>query len=277
MPKINQKGRRPLLSAFLPLIILLIISLALCSYSDVWPPLAAIDSGSMQHSDDQSGLGVLDAGDIVLIKKVRSLSEINTYLDGLSAGSESYAEHGDVIIYLEEGMPRPIIHRAICNLQYNTTGGGFDLPSLSKVPKSLWYASGEGSWWNLKGMLSLFRVGYAAVTVNINLTEILQKMGNDPHGGLITMGDANWVTTPFGKIGQYGQSWLRNGEEPIILESVVGVAKGEVPWLGGLKVAISEGSLRSVPVNSQVAMISVFALLISFPFVPELSRVLRKR
>ncbi len=278
MPEVKPRRLRSLLGAFfIPLGIFLLVFLALCSYSGVWPPLAAIDSGSMQHSSNKSSLGVLDAGDIVLIRKVDSLSQINTYIDGLTNGSNSYKSFGDVVIYQEKEMTEPIIHRAICYLEYNTSGGGFDIPSLSKLPHALWSTTGGHSCWNQKGTLTLFEVGYSSVTVEINLSQILLKMLDKPHGGLITMGDANWVSTSEGKIGQYDQGWLPEVDTPIALESIIGVAKGELPWVGGLKVVISEGNLHSIPINSQVGMVSVFTLILAFPFIPEVGTLLKKR
>src|SRR6266571_7570283 len=38
-------------------------------YSGTWPPMVVIESGSMMHGSDSS-LGIIDTGDLTLVKKV---------------------------------------------------------------------------------------------------------------------------------------------------------------------------------------------------------------
>ncbi|HOL08362.1 MAG TPA: S26 family signal peptidase, partial [Methanomassiliicoccaceae archaeon] len=132
-------------------IIFLIVIAAIFIYSGIWPPMVVVESKSMQHSDDTSYIGVIDTGDIVVVKKVNGFDEVTTYIEGLADGHSTYGEPGDVIIYYRDGMPKPIIHRAIVMLEYNSTGGGFDVPTLANVPSETWSVpGGEKVWWNLK-------------------------------------------------------------------------------------------------------------------------------
>ena len=103
--------------------------------------MVVVESKSMQHSD-RSSIGVIDTGDIVMVRSVGSADEVVTYLRGVATGHSTYGEPGDVIIYHKSGMSRPIIHRAIAALEYNATGGGFDVPELANVPASMWSVPG---------------------------------------------------------------------------------------------------------------------------------------
>lgn len=126
--------------------------------------MVVIESKSMQHADESS-IGTIDTGDIVVVKKVTSTNEVVTYLDAVAAGHSTYGELGDVIVYYKSGMSKPIIHRAMCNLVYNTTGGGFDVPALANVPLNMWSVTGdEKRWWNIDGVLDLYDIGYQKVT-----------------------------------------------------------------------------------------------------------------
>ena len=50
--------------------IVIIIILGLFAYSGLWPPLVVVESESMQHSNTTSYIGVIDTGDLVIVKKV---------------------------------------------------------------------------------------------------------------------------------------------------------------------------------------------------------------
>jgi len=93
------------------------------AYSGTWPPMVVIESSSMQHANDRSFLGVIDTGDLTLVKKVGGDSEIVTYMQGARTGYQTYGTFGDVIIYSKNGHFEltPIIHRAIARIVYNAT------------------------------------------------------------------------------------------------------------------------------------------------------------
>src|SRR5688572_5813549 len=71
--------------AFAVLLVGLVIG-ALFAYARVWPPMVVVESGSMQHSDVRSHLGVIDTGDLVLLQSVSSGSDVVTYVDGRVSG-----------------------------------------------------------------------------------------------------------------------------------------------------------------------------------------------
>jgi signal peptidase I len=262
-----------------PLIFLIVLG-AVFAYSGVWPPLVVIESKSMQHGVD-SAIGVIDTGDIVIVKDVNSLNEVTPYMGAVASGYSTYGEPGDVVIYFKAGMDKPIIHRAIVNLEYNATGGGFDIPALEHVPDWMWSVpGGEKVWWNLKDTVELHGIGYANATVVIELDAMLNYMNaqGDPHGGLITMGDNNWYYGPNGTVlGKYDQKWISTVKEPIEAQWVIGKARGELPWFGLLKLYATGTAPSYTPQNSQTDLIVSLALIIAVPVALDISNSLLKR
>lgn len=87
----------------LSLLIIGIILGAIYLYSGVWPPLVAVESGSMEPH--------IDIGDVVFI--VNS-EEITTYRECQNDGKNTFGAPGEVIIYkTPSNKEPPIIHRAM--------------------------------------------------------------------------------------------------------------------------------------------------------------------
>ena len=68
------------------LIIVAILIGTVFAYTQVWPPLVVIESESMQI-DEFSHIGIIDTGDLVLVKKVTSLMMANWSCVVLSTGT----------------------------------------------------------------------------------------------------------------------------------------------------------------------------------------------
>jgi signal peptidase len=265
-----------------PLVFIIVVA-GIFAYSGVWPPMVVIESKSMQHGD-LSSIGVIDTGDIVVVKSVSSSDEVVTYLEGVANGRSTYGEAGEVVIYYKSGMNKPIIHRAICDLEYNSTGGGFDIPELASVPESMWSVpEGPGVWWNLKDTLELYDVGFLDVTVIIDLGAMLDYMSSpaysgEPHGGLITMGDNNYYTGANGTLlGKYDQRWMSAVREPIKSEWIVGRASGELPWFGLIKLYATGSAPDYTPENSKVNLVASLALIIGLPIAIDVGQVAWKK
>ena len=272
---------RPFIIA--PVIFIIVVG-GIYAYSGVWPPMVVIESKSMQHSD-LSRIGVIDTGDIVVVKSVSSTDDVVTYLEGVATGHSKYSEPGDVIIYYKSGMSKPIIHRALLEVEYNATGGGFDIPALANVPASMWSVpSGEDVWWNLHDSVELYDIGFLDVTVTVDLGAMLEYMtspaySGEPHGGIITMGDNNYYTGSNGTLlGKYDQRWISAVREPIKSEWIVGKASGELPWFGLIKLYATGTAPDYTPENSKVNLVVSLALLIGLPIaVDVIQSYLRKR
>jgi signal peptidase len=281
----GSQGRWYKLKPFIiaPVIFIVLVG-GIYAYSGVWPPMVVVESKSMQHSD-RSSIGVIDTGDIVMVRSVGSADEVVTYLRGVATGHSTYGEPGDVIIYHKSGMSRPIIHRAIAALEYNATGGGFDVPELANVPASMWSVpGGDRAWWNLKDSVELYGIGFLKVTVIIDLKAMLDYMrspaySGEPHGGLITMGDNNYYTGVDGTLlGKYDQRWLGSMREPIKSEWIVGKARGELPWFGLIKLYATGTAPDYTPENSKVDLVIALALIIVVPIaIDVLQAVVRGR
>lgn len=281
----GEAGRKIRMPPFLKgliaaLTVILLIIVVLFAYSGVWPPLVVIESGSMQHSDERSSIGTIDAGDLVIVKKVDA-GEIVTYLEGQHTGHRTYGEYGDVIIYHRYGNTgqKSIIHRAILWLEYNTTGGGFDLPELANIPASQWKVIGVGDagWWNLTGIVEIYDIGYMKVTLRLDLGAILnyfESTGRTPHSGYITMGDHNIAEQGGRLIGIYDQ--LAICREPVQEEWVVGIARGELPWFGLLKLWVTGDAPDNVPSNSVTNLWISLGFIIGVPLVLDVASAVAK-
>lgn len=257
--------------------IVLLIVVGLCAYSGIWPPLVVVESNSMQHSATTSYIGVIDTGDLVIMKKVAGLGEIRTYLDGVKDGYQTYSENGDVVIYRPLGTPvrTPVIHRALCTVEYNQTGNSFDIPALKDVPASMWsVAYAPKTWYDLKTQVNLTGIGYDQVTVKIDLKSILTYFASQsvtPHGGIITLGDNN-----HGVVDQSPMASICR--EPVKVEWIEGVARGELPWFGLLKLWITGPSPEGkVPENSKTDLFVCLALIIGIPIAIDVGGVILER
>lgn len=256
--------------------IILIIILGLFAYSGLWPPLVVVESESMQHSDTTSYIGVIDTGDLVIVKKISSLSDVKTYVASLNDGYKTYGDYGDVVIYNRDGsvLATPIIHRAIVELDFNSSSYSFDIPSLANVPADKWSVGGQhtGVWYDLTTTLELYHVGYRDQTLTISLGDILdyyQSNGIAPHGGLITKGDHNIL---------YDQSPMANiAHQPVISDWVVGEARGEIPWFGLIKLWVGGNMPADTPGNSKSDLILTIVVIIAVPVTLDVTEYMLQR
>lgn len=238
-------------------------------YTGNWPPMAVVESGSMQHSSTYAYLGNLNIGDVVLVKKVTSASQVTTYVGGESSGYSSYGEFGNVVIYRPYGSSQvtPIIHRAILYLEYNSTGGGYDVPSLLKLPPSQWYVLAPGGQshnvYNVKNNIIIDSVGYTHTPVNIPISSFV---GKADYSGFITMGDHNHAV--------YGENATDQSlgifPEPVKIQWIDGIAVGDLPYVGLIKLALVGGIPQGTPANSIEALVAIISIVIAVPVALEL-------
>jgi signal peptidase I len=256
-------------------IVVLIIVGALVLYSGAWPPLVVVESKSMQHSNTESFIGTIDTGDMVILKKINNVTEVRTYLESLTNGYQTYGEYGDVVVYKPYGSDSrtPIIHRALFRMEYNSSGGGYDIPTLGDIPASMWSVTGgPKDWHNLKTEITLTGIGYNQVTVRLNISTILGRFVQNamvPFSGLVTMGDNN-----RGIVDQMTDiCWT-----PVRADWVSGVARGELPWFGLLKLWITGPTPDGpVPENSKTALFVSLGLLIGGPIAIDVTSIVLER
>lgn len=246
-----------------------ILILSMFLYSGLWPPLVVVESGSMQHSDTVSQIGVIDTGDLVIVKTLGG-ETVRTYVASYSQGYSTYGSPGDVIIYKRYNSDSQawIIHRSVVELVWNDTSHSFDIPSLKNYPQTLWSCNNasNGVWWSLTGTLELYHYGYKDQTVKVFLDPMLQYA----HGGYITKGDHNDV------VDQYPMAAIC--KEPVKTSWIVGLSRSEIPWFGLLKLWASgqaapyDHSKSSVaPDNSWTDLFATIGIIIIVPLALDVA------
>lgn len=222
-------------------------------YSGNWPPMVVIESGSMEHDDNPlypepgyTHLGIIDTGDLVVVKDSEK-SEIVTYLEGKKTGYEKYGDYGDVIVYYKngirekEGQPvTPVIHRAMAWVEV-----------VDKENKT-YYIPEVDTYFNGKIELSEIGLGGGAHIKDLD------------NSGYITKGDSTGNRHPdqmthFDIMG--------NIVQPVDPDWVVGVARGELPWFGLIKLRVTQPDnyAQAPPECRTMLGFSILAILIG-PF-----------
>ncbi|MFI5418193.1 MAG: hypothetical protein ACHQ2Y_04770 [Candidatus Lutacidiplasmatales archaeon] len=232
--------------------IIAVLLLSIFAFTSNWPPAYVVESRSMQHGyDDHPGL--INTGDLVLAQKVPT-GTIIPYVVAQRTGYTTYGENGDVLLYRpnDDSSTSPIIHRSILFLEFNTNGT-YSAPDLNglacgKVADALFSANSTGvhsgcSTLGIKGVLTLFHVGWQSVTVQIPLDPSTLGGALGGYSGFITMGDNN-LDSGMGEPDQtFGISHL------VAPGWVIGVARGMIPWFGALKLGL-QGNASEVPAQS---------------------------
>lgn len=191
-------------------------------------PVVVVESGSMMHCKQPPGvaangvdcdptrygrIGFIDPGDLILVKDIDRRSDVRCLAAG---GEHHYGRSGDVIIFTPDGRPgTPIIHRCLFWLDVHGDGT-FSVPEfgLSRV-RDL----------NQPQLAQLgLRTGYA---------DFLRSAGAGPEdSGFITRGDNNNDADQ-----SHGSTVA---QMPVRPAWVLGVARGEIPWLGLVKLLAND-------------------------------------
>jgi signal peptidase len=193
------------------------IGLILFAISGIWPPLVAVESGSMAPN--------LQIGDMVFIMEEHRLAGaaaingtgIVPYKVGAAVDYKEFNKYGDVIVYHPYGNERrtPIIHRA-----------------------RFWVNEGE-NWYD------------EAMQKYLGEADNCKELANCPaeHAGFITKGDNNEYYDQV-QVG-YGEPI----SSPIKPKWIVGTAEFRIPWLGRIRLFF--GRLLSIGTVGPVASVSV--------------------
>jgi signal peptidase len=239
------------------LVAVLVILLILWSYTGQWfgAPMVAIESGSMEHPDAPFGrLGTIDAGDMVLVQKVSTRSDVVPHggpVQGAEAsnGWQSYGDYGDVIIYKPMGRSdvSQIIHRAMAWVDVYHAGA---------------------------------RTTYTIIDYGIyNETSLtIPQLGlhnRDPgwtQSGFLTKGDNNEVIDQISNI----------CPQPVQPEWISGKARSEIPWIGTINLFFEDvlhgkSTVQNVHSDSLTCLGVVLAVLISIPITLDVYDYLRKK
>lgn len=257
------------------LIIVAAILGGMYAYSGNWPPLVVVESSSMQHSDRESSIGVIDTGDMVFQQAASSRGSVITYLEGRAGGYQTYGDFGDVIIFRRPGNPTPVIHRAIMYITLRANGTA-DVPDIAALPAADWDArNATGPTRDPVGMTSL-TIRRAGFQHDINLTFDFGNFGfGTGRVGYLTMGDHNLFLQCQLRRDDcgsgYDTAWLPR------LEDVQGRARGEMPWFGLIKLTLAPTDAccaggwgdPEAPKNSWDSLAVSLIGLLALPFLIE--------
>jgi signal peptidase len=238
-------------------------------YTGNWPPMVVIESGSMEHDDNPlypepgfTHIGAIDTGDLVLVKSAER-SDIVTYLAGKPQGYERYGDYGDVIIYYKNGLrgvcsagasldetecnrqdgewtpATPVIHRAMAWVEVRDNGSYY-LPEVDME-----FANGK---------LVLAEIG---LPPGAPLTGITQS-------GYITKGDSTGNRHPDQLT---HRDLLGQQVQPVQPGDIVGMARGELPWFGLIKLKLTQPeNYAAAPEECRQMLLISLVVVIVGPF-----------
>lgn len=205
-------------------------------------PIVVVESGSMMHCSNGVGipygrdcdsrlarLGTIDPGDLILVKNVDDRDDLDTRLGG---GKARYGAEGDVIVFKPDGLGArtPVIHRALFFLQVNAddtfTIAELGLHRITDLDDPRIQATGLAS-------------GYAATLRDSRLDSLCGPVG-PARSGFVTRGDNNPAAD------QGAHTGIANC--PVKVEWVLGEARGEIPWLGLVKLYVTDIPKPGCPV-----------------------------
>ena len=263
LPRSLANFLRDLAVAFL---LVAVVFGALFAFARTWPPMVVVESGSMQHSNAESFIGVVDTGDIVIVQTAPQRQDVATYVNGRAAGYRTYGDYGDVIVFQDpDGPPgRWIIHRAVVFLAWNETNGGFDIPTLASLERGVDWESNAATPFALGAgdTVVLMDVGFRQRDVTVRISDFLgdRDLSDCPASceGYVTMGDNNSPS--------YDQ-------DLVFQRLILGRSRGELPWFGLLKLTFAGpfawGDPRA-PANSWTALTVSLIVLIAAPIGVDL-------
>ena len=248
-------------------LVLLTLTALYVASDGAWPPLLAVESGSMMAPEGEAPygrLGTIDVGDVVLVRSVDDPRAIRTWAEG---GEGAYGRPGDVIAFAQDGdrSNTTIIHRAMAWVEVESDGfvGTYRVQWIDGQTLAF---GPEGIYLPALGFDE--RYGFTPLA------------GYKPtYSGLITKGD-NPRTNPAADQAA-GVSRL---VEPSWIE---GKVHGEVPWMGLGKLALQLDRTNPTlptwqrvgngfaPVELWTCFFVVVALLVLIPLAWDTQRAWR--
>jgi len=244
-----------------------------------WPPVVTVQSNSMMHVDAdeyRSGegdtrpedvgfgrLGTIDPGDLVLVDAVDDAEAIQTFA---GADEGRYGSDGDVLVFKRTGtgVDLTVIHRAMTYVEPDGEGENRTYTvewtdEWDEPPESLATCEREPEYTCTFGArgVSIPEIGvYECPSTGQPQTGGLGQQrcqDREPKPflgpGFITKGD-NEATNPTADQAPAGPGQTPLNDQPVAMQQVQGVARGELPALGVLKVAFSGSEIHNADVQS---------------------------
>ena len=291
--------------------------LGLWAHTGTMPPLVVVESSSMIH-EENGEVGSIDAGDLILVMDTH-YDNIVTFAEASDRGNkyfgyETHGMAGDVIIYQKNGdAGTPIIHRAILRVEASQTVSpdrtvSADASESEHCPEGgTWDSAAKDSdglqgtcvlTWSVPGTnvtnsetvtirFDGYHAGYYDCKrfAHANVEPYLVVWDWQPkHSGIVTLGDNNQCSVDQGGLVVNGSSGVHSASGvagPVRESWLVGVAGGEIPWLGTVKLMLSGPSspgTQYVPGSSFLFLAMVIGGIIFAPVGLEvgLSRLMQK-
>ncbi|QSX00623.1 S26 family signal peptidase [Haloterrigena alkaliphila] len=182
--------------------IVAVVGLLLFAVSGVWPPLVAVESGSMEPNMERGDLIFVVDDDRYAGDGATDGTGVVTLENGQDSGHDKFGNPGDVIVFQPNGNDRqtPIIHRA-----------------------HFWVEEDE-NWVDTKADEDL--VG------DLTCEDVDDRICPADHAGFITKGDAN---PSYDQLSQRGPGGPRT--HIVKPEWIAGKAMFRIPWLGHVRLA----------------------------------------
>lgn len=208
-------------------------------YTGSWPPAVIVESGSMMHADSEvtyGRVGTIDPGDLVLVKDIDDVDDVTTLVEG---GRDRYGKPGDVIVYYPANnrARTPIIHRAVAYVEVEA-GPTYFVRWSDETPCE------GGATKVQRNDRSWCQYGEEGIYIPSVPVAGFSSRPSDPVpyrpeiGGFLTKGDNPATNTQTDQLS--GLSHDERGRSvPVQLEWVEGKGRGELPWLGLIKLALA--------------------------------------
>jgi signal peptidase I len=215
------------------------------AYSGVWPPMVIVESGSMMHPQDSvpyGRFGTIDPGDIIIVKAIDGRGGVETWADG---GDLRYGKPGDALVFYAYNRTdsTPIIHRAIAWVDV------VDQPDGSTVYQMHW-VDGEILEFGPSGIY-FPELGFDE-SAGFTPQNAYQPLAS----GWITQGDNPRTNDRADQANANRENRLTDLVQP---GWVIGVARGEIPWFGLLKLVFSPDFNQVNPPTSWMRVGNAFA------------------
>ncbi|QLG49775.1 S26 family signal peptidase [Natrinema halophilum] len=176
--------------------IVAVVGLLLFGVSGIWPPLVAVESGSMQpHMERGDLVFVVEEGRFVGDGSVEGTGVV-TLEQGQETGYTKFGKAGDVVVFKPDGS-------------------GFDTPVIHRA--HFWVEEGD-KWVNTKANPEF--------TDGATCTEVASCPA--PHDGFVTKGDNNPSYDQIGRTSGADTSIVKT-------EWIKGKSKYRIPWLGKIR------------------------------------------
>jgi len=181
----------------------LLVGIYIFMISGVWPPMVAVESGSMEPNMNVNDLVFVMDSDRFEPETAQGDTGVVTAREGRESGYEQFGNPGDVIVFEPngDGDRTPIIHRAMFWVEANER----------------WVEDADPAY-----------LGGADSCEDISACPA-------PHDGFITKGDNNPAYDQTGSDGFRGGPAQVGSLDPVKPEWVVGTAEVRVPRVGWLR------------------------------------------